>query len=83
MIDCEGMFNTKRTLEEETKLALVCSAVSDLTIFSTTNNFDRVFEDFFKYLVSMKKKLKDKNLFNKTLMILVRDLANHSMENAI
>ena len=41
------MFNTKRTLEEETKLSLVCSAVSDLTIFSTSNNFDRAFQDFF------------------------------------
>ena len=47
VIDCEGMFNTKRTLEEETKLSLVCSAVSDLTIFSTSNNFDRAFEEFF------------------------------------
>ena len=35
IIDCEGMFNTKRTLNEETKLSLICVAISDLTIFSS------------------------------------------------
>ena len=83
VIDCEGMFNTKRTLEEETKLALVCSAVSDLTIFSTTNNFDRVFEEFFRRLSKLINFLKGERLFNKSLLILVRDLDRNSMYNAL
>ena len=77
------MFNTKRTLVEETKLSLICVAISDLTIFSTNNNFDRIFKDFFIMMMDLKKMLKGKNLFKSNLLILVRDLERISMHNSL
>ena len=34
-------------MEEETKLVLVISAISDLVILNIANNYDRKFERFF------------------------------------
>ena len=47
IIDCEGLFSIRRTMEEEIRLVLVTSAISDLVILNILNNYDRKFEDFF------------------------------------
>ena len=50
IIDCEGLFSLRRTIEEEIKLILVTTAISDLVILNTLNNYDRKFDDFFNKL---------------------------------
>ena len=47
VLDCEGLFSIRRTMEEEIRLVLVTSAISDLVILNILNNYDRKFEDFF------------------------------------
>jgi len=58
IIDCEGLFNIRRTLDEEIKLVLSAISVSDITIFNTNNNIDnRYFKDFFDRLQQIYKRL--------------------------
>lgn len=81
VIDCEGLFNIRRRLDEEIRLVLAATSISDVTIFNTTNNSDdRNFLGFFERLHSLFKKLKGKNLFKGFLFILIRDLADDKLE---
>ena len=50
-------------MEEELKMILVVSAISDLVILNINNNYDRKFSSFFKNLTLLADKLKGKNLF--------------------
>ena len=43
VIDCEGLFSIRRTIEEELRMVLVTCAVSDLVILNIHNNYDRKF----------------------------------------
>ena len=43
IIDCEGLFSIRRTTEEELRIVLVASAISDLVILNINNNYDRKF----------------------------------------
>ena len=47
IIDCEGLFNVRRVIEEELQLVLVCTGISNLTVFNSENNFDRKLDEFF------------------------------------
>ena len=40
LIDCEGLFNIRRSLDEEIKLVLASSSISDMSIYNTTSNSD-------------------------------------------
>ena len=44
IIDCEGLFNVRRILEEELQLVAVCAGISNFTIFNSENNFGRRFD---------------------------------------
>ena len=61
-------------MEEELRIVLVVSAISDLVILNINNNFDRKFSDFFGKLALLVGKLNGKNLFKRKLLILVRDV---------
>ena len=61
-------------MEEELRIVLVVSAISDLVILNINNNFDRNISDFFDKLALLAGKLNEKNLFKGKLLILVRDV---------
>lgn len=78
MIDCEGLFNINRSIEEEINLVLTSSSLSDITLLNTKHNLDdRNFIDFFNKLYKISDKLKGSKLFKGNLLILIRDIPDN------
>ena len=58
MLDCEGLFSMKRTIQEEMKMCLLLAAISDVVILNQDLTFNRnltyLFEKFVEGLDRLK-----------------------------
>jgi len=63
LIDCEGLFSVRRTLEDEIKMILVLCAISDFVILNSDLSSSRNINNLFDNLSKIKGKLKGKKLF--------------------
>ncbi len=53
VLDCEGLFSARRNTQEEIKLCLALSAISDLFIVNQDKSFDRHLDSLFKKFSKM------------------------------
>ena len=82
VFDCEGLFTVERSTQEEIKLCLFISSLSDIIILnsdrSSTNHIKGLFDDFSMGV----DRLKGKNLFRGCLDITYRDIPDNQSEGA-
>ncbi|OMJ80154.1 hypothetical protein SteCoe_19648 [Stentor coeruleus] len=76
IFDCEGLFSTERTSQEEMKLCLFLSAMSDVLILNSDLTSNRGFAELFDEFSLSIDRLKGSNLFKGSLEIAVRDVGD-------
>lgn len=82
VLDCEGLFSTRRNDMEEAKLCLALSAVCDMFILNQDLSFNRYLDKLFSNFSKCCDRLKGKNLFKGIFMILIRDVSSQDAEGA-
>jgi hypothetical protein len=73
-LDCEGLFSIERSEQEEMKLCLFISAISDVTIVNVDQNVSKHLTDFLDKFTSAASRLQGTNLFKGMLSFVLRDL---------
>jgi predicted GTPase len=63
VLDCEGLFSSRRNDQEEMKLCLTLSAISDIMILNQDLSFNRYLNQIFQSFTKSVGKLKGRNLF--------------------
>ena len=76
VLDCEGLFSTKRNEIEEVKLCLALSAVCDVFILNQDLSFNRYLNNLFKNFSKYCDRLKGRKLFKGVFMVLIRGMKN-------
>lgn len=82
VFDCEGLFTVERSTQEEIKLCLFISSLSDLIILNTDLSSGKHIKKLFDEFGSGVDRLKGKNLFNGNLDITYRDIPSNQHEGA-
>lgn len=77
-LDCEGLFSIERSEQEEMKLCLFISAISDVTIVNVDQNVSKHLTDFLDKFTSASSRLQGANLFKGMLSFVLRDLTEMS-----
>jgi hypothetical protein len=80
IFDCEGLFSARRNEQEEMKLCLALSAISDIMILNQDSSFNRYLNALFDNFSKIKDRIKGKQLFLGKLMMLVRDISRNDSE---
>ena len=75
VLDCEGLFSMKRTIQEEMKMCLFLSSISDVVILNQDLTFNRNLTQLFEKFVEGLDRLKGKQLFKGCLEIVIRDVS--------
>ena len=76
IFDCEGLFSSERTLQEEMKLCLFLAALSDVLILNSDLTSSRSIEKLFDQFALGVDRLKGANLFKGILEIALRDIGS-------
>ena len=83
VFDCEGLFSTERTIQEEMKLCLLLAALSDVVILnsdlSSSRSIGKLFDEFGLGI----ERLHGANLFKGMLEVAVRDVGEGQGDNAV
>jgi len=74
VFDCEGLFTVERSTQEEIKLCLFITSLSDLIILNSDLSSGKHIKGLFDEFASGVDRLKGKNLFKGTLDITYRDV---------
>ena len=82
VLDCEGLFSARRNEQEEMKLCLALSAISDIMILNQDLSFNRYLNSLFNNFIKCIGRIKGKCLFKGCLMMLVRDVRSEDAEGA-
>ena len=82
VLDCEGLFSTRRNNEEEMKMCLALSSISDILIMNQDLSFNRNLTNIFENMQKIVGKLKGRNLFKGFLFLLVRDVPHSGIQQA-
>ena len=77
-LDCEGLFSIERSEQEEMKLCLFMSAISDVTIVNVDQNVSKHLTDFLDKFTNASSRLQGTNLFKGMLSFVLRDLTEKS-----
>ena len=75
LLDCEGLLSAQRNEQEEIKLCLALSAISDIMILNLDNYFDEHLNRISKCFSKSIGRIRGKQLFRGKLMMLVRDIS--------
>ncbi|KAM3136527.1 hypothetical protein pb186bvf_011330 [Paramecium bursaria] len=82
LLDCEGLFSTRRTQDEETMLLAFLSSISDITILNQDLTFSRNLNELFQNLSKSIEQIRGDKLFKGKLMIAVRDVNQKEKDSA-
>ncbi|CDW80962.1 UNKNOWN [Stylonychia lemnae] len=74
VMDCEGLFSERRNEDEEIKLCLVLSAISDMMILNQDLSFNRNLNQLFHKFSENAGRIQGDKLFKGKLMMLIRDV---------
>jgi hypothetical protein len=80
IFDCEGLFSARRNEQEEMKLCLALSAISDIMILNQDSTFNRYLSTLFNNFTKSKGRIRGIQLFRGKLMMLVRDISRADSE---
>lgn len=80
IFDCEGLFSARRNEQEEMKLCLALSAISDIMILNQDSSFNRYLNALFNNFSKSIGRIKGKQLFRGKLMMLVRDISKNDSD---
>jgi hypothetical protein len=83
VFDCEGLLSMERTLQEEMKLGLFLSAISDVVILNQDLTFHRSLTELFEKFAHAKDRINGSNLFKGKLEIAIRDVGSGEYDEAI
>ena len=82
VFDCEGLFTIERSTQEEIKLCLFLSSLSDLIILNSDLASGKHIKSLFDEFASGVDRLKGKKLFKGVLDITYRDIPNNQDSGA-
>jgi hypothetical protein len=82
VFDCEGLFTVERSTQEEIKLCLFLSSLSDIIILNSDLSSGKHIKSLFDEFASGVDRLKGKNLFKGHLDITYRDIPDNQGEGA-
>ncbi|CDW83834.1 UNKNOWN [Stylonychia lemnae] len=82
VLDCEGLFSTRRNQIEEIKLCLTLSAISDMMILNQDLAFSRHLNQLFTNFSKSMGRIKGQKLFKGSLMMMIRDVPFKEQEQA-
>ncbi|CDW83961.1 UNKNOWN [Stylonychia lemnae] len=82
VMDCEGLFSERRNEDEEIKLCLVLSAISDMMILNQDLSFNRNLNQLFHKFSENVGKIQGNKLFKGKLMMLIRDVRSDEAKPA-
>ena len=82
VFDCEGLFTVERSTQEEIKLCLFISSLSDLIILNSDLSSGKHIKGLFDEFASGVDRLKGKNLFKGYLDITFRDIPDSQGDGA-
>ncbi|KAL4489355.1 hypothetical protein ABPG72_019010 [Tetrahymena utriculariae] len=75
VLDCEGLFSTKRTTGEEIKLLQQITLISDISIiFTGLQTIDKQFQDILSHLALNNRNDNEKNNFQSSLLVIIKDI---------
>ncbi|KAL4478574.1 hypothetical protein ABPG74_006809 [Tetrahymena malaccensis] len=75
VLDCEGLFSTKRTTGEEIKLIQQITLISDISIiFTGLQTIDKQFQDILSHLALNNRKDKENDSFYSSLQVIIKDI---------
>ena len=83
ILDCEGLFTPDRSVQDEMKLCLFLTAVSDVMIINTDLANNRAIFELFSKLSLGIDRLKGENLFKGIIDFAIRDVADNQAESAL
>ncbi|CAK89775.1 unnamed protein product (macronuclear) [Paramecium tetraurelia] len=76
ILDCEGLFNSARTNQEEVQMLAFLTAICDISILNSDITFNRYMNDLFNNLTNASSQLKGETLFKGQLHIALRDVSS-------
>lgn len=82
VFDCEGLFTVERSTQEEIKLCLFLSSLSDLIILNSDLSSGKHIKSLFDEFASGVDRLKGKKLFKGVLDITYRDIPDNQEDGA-
>ncbi len=82
VLDCEGLFSTRRNDLEEIKLCLTLAAVTDILLLNQDLSFNRYLTQLFSNFAKSCDRIKGSQLFKGFLMMAIRDVSSQDAEGA-
>ena len=82
VLDCEGLFSTRRNDLEEVKLCLTLAAVTDILLLNQDLSFNRYLTQLFSNFAKSCDRIKGSQLFKGFLMMAIRDVSTQDAEGA-
>ena len=82
VLDCEGLFSIRRNNQEEMKMCLALSSISDILILNQDLSFNRNLVGIFENMQKIIGRLRGKNLFKGLLFTLIRDVPHSNTDEA-
>ncbi|CAF1018029.1 unnamed protein product [Adineta ricciae] len=82
VLDCEGLFSTRRNDIEEMKLCLTLAAVTDVFLLNQDLSFNRHLNQLFSNFAKSCDRVKGSQLFKGHLMMVIRDVSSQDAEGA-
>ena len=86
ILDCEGLFSVKRSPDDEIKMMLAVTAISDMVFLNNDLSFNRNLSKLLEEIMNgLQGKLNSDNgkLFQSDLCMILRDVSNKEHEGAI
>ncbi|CAD8101167.1 unnamed protein product [Paramecium sonneborni] len=77
ILDCEGLFNSARTNQEEVQMLAFLTAICDISILNSDITFNRYMNELFNNLTNASSYLKGETLFKGNLHIVLRDVSSN------
>ena len=82
VIDCEGLFSIRRNSEDELKMILALTSISDILLLNNDLTFNRNLQQMFETIKRVYGKLKSNKLFKSKLFMMLRDVPYDEMNEA-
>jgi hypothetical protein len=82
VLDCEGLFSIRRNNQEEMKMCLALSSISDILLLNQDLSFNRNLIGIFESMQKVIGRLKGDNLFKGFLLTLIRDVSHSNTDEA-
>ena len=82
VIDCEGLFSIRRNTEDELKMILALTSISDILLLNNDLTFNRNLQQMFETIKRVYGKLKSSKLFKSKLYMMLRDVPYDELDEA-